>query len=335
MIMDLNSQYGNGYYGAAAGQPMPGYYNYQPYMYQQAAAPQNMNALTNEEIKILRSNRPTSKINLNIDQNEYLQALCTHKDTEHHTDVVYQMNDGSGRVFCPICNEVWNPDKMTKEEITDLVEQFISQIQNMKWVGDMPVEVVREYCAIIPLVRKFPELYEYAVNNFNKYAGANQYYNAGEAAIYSQYNSLMNGGFNMNYAMPQGQPGYYGQQPFMNQPIAPMGQPANPSVNPMQANVNQQAGYYGQPQPMGYPAQQPNGYYGAPAMGGYPAQPQGQPMGFPGQPVAQQQVAQPMPSAPQAYSPVFNPAVQQQVAAPAQNAATGEKTETKEEKVNL
>ncbi len=328
VFQQYQQQYGQGYYGGGMpGQPMPGYYGSVPYMYQQAPAPQNMNALSNDEIKILRNARPASKINLNIDQEEYLRSMCTHKDNNTHSDVVVQVNDGSNRVWCPICQEAWNPDKMTKEEITDLVEAFISQIQNMKWVGDMPIDVVREYCAIIPLVRKFPDLYEYAVNNFNKYSGANQYYNAAEASIYSQYNALMGGGFNMSYAQPQG---YYGQpMPFMN---PPMGQPANPNVNPMQATMpmpQPQApqGYYGQPMP-----QVPQGYYGAP-MG----QPQMAPQGYYGQPAPQQQ-GQPMPQAPQPYSPVFNPPVQPGAAPQQGQQPTPQdqgKTETKEEKVNL
>ena len=315
-----NGQYGGGY-GYGQPMPMPGYYNYQPYMYQNAPMPQNLNALTNDEIKILRSARPASKINLNIDQEDYLRAMCTHKDNSTGNDVVYQINDGSGEVYCPICQERWNPDKMTKEEVTDLVNGFVSQIQNMKWVGDMPVDVIREYCAIIPLIRKFPDLYEYAVNNFNKYAGANPYYNAAEAAIYSQYNSLMSGG----YAVPQGYygqgvPGYGAPQPFMN---PPMGQPANPNVNPMQAPTmypqGQQAPAYGYPAPQGYYPQPQPGYYGQGAPTTYGA-PQGQPM----------------PQTPQPYSPVFNPAAQPQAPQGGQPQQSAQpQTETKEEKVNL
>jgi hypothetical protein len=197
----------------------------------------------------------------------------------------------------------------------------------MKWVGDMPTEVVREYCAIIPLIRKFPDLYEYAVNNFDKYTGANQYYNASESAIYNQYNSLMNGGgyypqypqYNPQFA----QQGYY-QQPNQGYPVQQYnGQAANPNVNPMQA----QQPMYNQQQMMNPPVVYGNPYYGA--QPGY------------GAPMQQQSVpAQPMPGAPQPYSPVYNPAQgnQQQTAVPngnAQQSAPAAQTETKEEKITL
>jgi hypothetical protein len=314
-------------------QPMPIYYNYQPVMYNNVPTPQNVNALTDDEMNILKQSKPKENdINLNITQDEFLRSICTHKDKG--MDKVFSINDGTSQVFCPICSERWDPEKMTKEEITELVEKLVSQMQNMKWVGDLPTSVVREYCTIIPLIRKFPDLYEYAVSNFEKYSGLNPYYNAAETGVYSQYNSLMNGGYGY-YQQPQyygqqygnpyqqyQQPQYYNQQPqYMNNG---QGQPANPYINPMQVqptmNSNQYGNPYQQPAPQQYQQQVMYDAFGNPY---YPAPMQNQQYGQqqPNQQNAQQQ------SGPQQYSPV----VQNQQNAQQQN----QQTETKEEKVNL
>lgn len=288
----------NYYYGTAATQQQPTYYDpmyfgYQPYTYNNVPAPQNVNALTDEEIKTLRSARPTSKIDLNIDRNDVLRAMCTHKD--HGKDMVVPVNDESGDVWCPICGARWNPNAMTKEEIVDLVETLIGQMENAKWTGDLPVELTRELFTLIPLLRKFPDVYEYALNTFNKYYSQRGMVNAQDTSVYAQYNALLNPGY--AYGAPIQQPGYYGQPqgqpqggyyygtmppagaPQMNQG-APAGQPqmANPAYNPMQM-------------PYGVSPAAPNmqfnnqanmmmggSIYGQPVMPGYYGQPNGQQM---------------------------------------------------------
>lgn len=307
--------YGGGYYGQ---QGMPQYWNGNPYMPQSIPMPQNVNALSDEEITVLRNAKPQSKINLTVDQTDYLRSLCTHKNSQTHTDVAQMVNDGSGMMWCPICGEKWDPTQLTKEQVKDLVDQFVSQIQNMKWIGDLPIEVTREYCAMLPLIKKFPDLYEYAVNNYDKYANSNPYQMAQDNSVYNQFNQLMNGGF-QQYPMGGYMPNGYYQQPMMGQ-MQPMGQPANPNVNPMQANVPTPQQYQPQAQMMPQQPQSyvPNGYYGQPMMNP-PMAPQ---MGM----------GQPMPPMPGQYSPVYQPAQQ---AAPAAAPQAQPATETKTEQVNL
>jgi len=251
MEMNNMNMYGmNGAYGMGYDPNMAAYYANNPAMgyVQNAPMPTNQSTLTPEEVQSIAA-APTSKINISIEHNDVIRSMCNHK--KNGFDVVQRVNDGSGDVWCPVCGERWNPDLLTKEEITDLINQLISQMQSAKWVGDLPTELVREYFTMIPLLKKYPDIHEYAMNTFNKYYNANGMVNAQDANVYSMYNALM-GGANP-YQQPQmngfmNQPvGYYGQQPVMQgtpqmggyNPAmmgqqAPVGQ-ANPMVNPMQA----------------------------------------------------------------------------------------------------
>ena len=248
--MDNNMMNNNYYYGQQAmGQPYyngydPNMYSYQAMGYNSIPTPANQNALTPEEIQILKNARPSNKIELSIDRTDVLRSMCCHK--ENGRDVVMQVTDGSGDVYCPICQRRWKPDMKTKEEVQELVNEIIDQMENAKWAGDLPTELTRELFTLIPLLNKYPDIHEYAMNTFNKYYSARGVYNAQDTNIYGMYNSLFTGG--MPGYMPQ--PGYYGQQPqpqmygnqMMNQGYygnqqgyVPTNVQANAMVNPMQA----------------------------------------------------------------------------------------------------
>lgn len=255
---------GQAYYG---GVPM---YN-QPMVYNTVPQPQNKPSLTPDEAKIIQQT-PNSKIDVTIDPRDNLRAICNHRQPNTGADLVVQLADGSGDVWCPQCQYRWSPDNLSKEEVKDTCERLISAMQNAKWVGDYGTELIRDYFAMIPLLEKFPDLYEYAMKQFNRYIGTNGYNPANDAAIYSQYNSLMgyapqqyapNYGYMGAPAYNQPQQGYM-QQPYQAQPQQqqPYGQQAT-NVNPMQAPM------YGQQPQQGY-AQQP--YQQQPAMNPYAQQ---------------------------------------------------------------
>lgn len=245
-----NNMMNNYYYGQQAmGQPYyngydPNMYAYSAYGYNAVPAPANQNALTAEEIQILKNDRPTSKINLSIDRNDVLRSMCTHKDKGR--DVVVQVNDGSGNVYCPICGHTWKPDMKTKEEVQELVTELVDQMENAKWTGDLPTELTRELFTLIPLLNKYPEIHEYAMNTFNKYYSARSMYNAADTNIYGKYNSLFGAGMpNAGYAGApmqgygmQQQPNYYNQAPQgyygQSNGYVPNVTQNNPMVNPMQ-----------------------------------------------------------------------------------------------------
>lgn len=257
--MDMNYYGQQAYYGA----PM---YN-QPGMYNTGmVTPQNNPSLTAEEMQIIKQVNP-SKIDITITEADKLRAICNHKD-QNKIDRVVQIQDGSGDVYCPICNNRWSPENLSKEEVKEVCDKLIAAMQNAKWVGDYGVQLTREYFAMIPLLEKFPDLYEYAMKQFNKYCNVNGYQSANDAAIYNQYNNLMGYSAAPSYGSPQG---YYGmgmaQQPagyqagymsqpmpgYMGQQVMPgyMNQPAgNPTVAQNATNVNpMQANMYNQQQP--------------------------------------------------------------------------------------
>ena len=246
--MDMyNNYYGQpNYYGGPAMYNQPMYYN------TGMITPQNTPSLTAEEMKLIQQTNP-SKIDITITEADKLRAICNHKD-QNKVDRVAQVQDGSGDVFCPICNYRWNPENLSKEEVKEVCDKLIAAMQNAKWVGDYGVQLTREYFAMIPLLEKFPDLYEYAMKQFNKYCNVNGYQSANDAVIYNQYNSLMGysapayGAPQMNYGAPQYQQPVYGN-PYAQQQ-APVAQNAT-DVNPMQANpyMNQpQQPVYGMPQ---------------------------------------------------------------------------------------
>ncbi len=242
-----NNMMNNYYYGQQAmGQPYYGGYdpsmNSYPAMgYNSIPTPANQNALTNEEIQMLKNARPTSKIELSIDRMDVLRSMCCHK--ENGKDVVMQVNDGSGDVWCPICQRRWKPDMKTKEEVQELVAELIDQMENAKWAGDLPTDLTRELFTLIPLLNKYPDIHEYAMNTFNKYYSARGMYNAQDTNIYGMYNSLFGAGMPATGYMGAPMQGYYGQaqqaapQGYYGQQqgYVPSNNQANAMVNPMQA----------------------------------------------------------------------------------------------------
>lgn len=253
--MDATMYYGTPYQqqqnGYMNGNPM-GYdptnpfFNAQAMQFRPTIVPQNQSSLNNEELQTLKSSKPkNAALNLAIDQNEMLASICNHK--ENGRDVVVMRSDGSGKVFCPICMKSWNPEAKSKEEIQELVDELIDQLEIIKWTGDLPIEVIREFFTIEPLIEKIPMLAEYSAANFNKYFNQTGYFNAGDASIYAQYNSLFGPG--AGYQQPFYPQQMQGQMPMAQYNSMMMGQPAP-----------QQMGYYQQPMQAAQPAQQANPY---------------------------------------------------------------------------
>ena len=300
MDNNYNGGYYNGFGTAGYGNTVfPQYnnlYGYNVYQPQQIKVPQNQNALTNEEIQTLENSKPSNKIDLTVDPTELLRAVCSHKKNGY--DVVQRLNDETNQVYCPICGEKWTAEQLDQEQLEGMTNDFISQIQNAKWLGDLPIELTRQYCGIIPLIRKFPAIQKLAMSNFEKYYGQNQFQTGHDASIYAQYNSLF--GPAVGYPQQTNIPGYYpaqqmapnqqfAQQGYYNQPQAPV---APPTVNPMQA-------------PMGYNPAAPNQQFAQQAA---MMMPYGQPQQQVAMPQAQPQAA---PATPNFGVPTYQPQAQQ------------------------
>ena len=69
--------------------------------------PTNISSLSEKEIKLISQKKP-SKIDINIFQEDHLRSMCNHNHNGH--SVVQQLNDGSGKVYCPICGAIMDLD---------------------------------------------------------------------------------------------------------------------------------------------------------------------------------------------------------------------------------
>lgn len=268
---NANNYYGGGMQQMQGGYTTPGMSYGTPIMY--TGAPQMpviKSPLTSEEINMMKSVSP-SKLDISISPVDSYRAMCNHHD-EFGNDKVVQLNDNSGLVYCTMCQSTWDPSYKTKEDVIEIVNNLISAMQNAKYVGVYGAELTRDYFPMIPLLEKFPDIYEYAMKTFDKFYNANQYKDANDMAVYNQYNSLV-GGYNQPmyaYGYPMGQQpvnnNAYGQQ-MNGQPVNNMyGQPANNAYGYAQQPMNAYGYPMGQ-QPVnnayGY-AQQPVNAYGYP-----------------------------------------------------------------------
>ena len=292
-------------------------YNPNPYAYQQPFAyqplmqqpnmqtPLRSNALTNEEIQKLRNAAPGGYLNISVDSDDLLRAMCTHKDV-NGVDVVQPLNDGSGNLYCPICGAVWDQEPVSTEEVKETINKLLSQCNKIKWLGDLPLNIVRDYFTMMPLIKKFSDLFEYGSKNFDRLLQQKGFLNAADANIYAQYNGLFGpqGGYNAAAYMPQG--GYvpnYGGQPA----YAP--QPQGTVYNP-QAQMVATAGYNPMAMQQPYNTQfQQQAQMVMPGYGPGGMVPPQQAMVQPQMPQTnvQQPAAQPV-QQPQAQAPVFAPA---------------------------
>lgn len=302
----------NGMYLNTAFQGQPMYFGGQPI---QPISP----SLTDEEFQFARqSNNNGSPLDLGVDRIDLIRAMCNHRDSKGQ-DVVQIKSDGSA--WCPICLASWNIEERTKEEVTALIDDVLSLMQIAKWAGNIPINIIRDFFQIMPLLAKFPDVYDYAMKNFNRMIGGNGILFNTDAMPYAQYNAMFPGG-SMNYNVVNPfNAGYY-QQGYQQQPNGmmnqqqQMGQMANPTLNPMQA----QTGF--NPQNMAYNPQMQAGQM--------PIQ-----NGFINQPGYYQQSYYPngMMMNQQPYQPNFgvaqNPQAQQQV--PPTQQSTPVTTETKAE----
>lgn len=222
--------YNNNIYGMQQpvyGAPTPVVFNNQP-------MPQFKSSLTDQEINLLKNRNP-SKFDLHIDPLELAAAMCNHKDNGR--DLVKQTTDGSGDVYCPLCGERWSPETADKAEVKETVNKLISYMQNAKWVGDYGTTLIRDYFPMIPLLKKFADLYGIAMNNFDRYYNANGYNMANDASVYANYNSIMGyGGVSpVSYPNP-----YMNANPYMQ---AGPAVPPPSYVDPNTQYANPYAGY--------------------------------------------------------------------------------------------
>lgn len=277
------------------------------------------NPMTKEDLELLKPVK--NEFNMNIDPVDVARAKCPHKNA---TKLLINPIGGGNMVKCSQCGAEFDLTIRSKEDIEASVNNLINFLEQMKlYAVNFDEEFYKDYMMMIPLLRKAPNLYEMAVQNFTEVVrqtsnsqtvapNANPAFNR---FGFDAYQDIFNGNYGARYnvynqqqpvmpmAQPMAQPGYYDPNMVAAQQ-APQMQPA-----PQQGQV---FGAFTQA-PQQAPVMQPAPQMGNPFANGYAAPVMTAPMA--------------MQQAPQMQAPVA-----QQPAAPAQAPA---ETVTNETKVTL
>lgn len=277
------------------------------------------NPMTKEDLELLKPVK--NEFNMNIDPVDVARAKCPHKNA---TKLLINPIGGGNMVKCSQCGAEFDLTIRSKEDIEASVNNLVNFLEQMKlYAVNFDEEFYKDYMMMIPLLRKAPNLYEMAVQNFTEVVrqtsnsqtvapNANPAFNR---FGFDAYQDIFNGNYGARYNV------YNQQQPVMPMP-QPMAQPGYYDPNMVAA---QQA-------PQMQPAPQQGQVFGA-----FTQAPQQAPMMTPapqmGNPFANGYAA-PVMTAPMAMqqAPQMQAPVAQQPAAPAQAPA---ETVTNETKVTL
>lgn len=237
-----------------------GGYGY-PMMQQQPQEPPIFNQLltTDEVAKLQKS--PTV-FSTKLTEDEFLRAVCTHKDNQNHI-MLEKLNNGKHR--CTICQaEFYLVDlNAAKEDIEKTCNDFNDLLQSIKtYYGNAPA-ALREFYLMVGYIPKITHLWNVAKQYFDKVTGGyggGLVPNSDQSGFATLSNILgngammglapmMGGGYGAGYVQQAPPQGYYAQ--------APMPQAAYVQTPPpqqmQQANPFQQ--FQQQPQQQPYPSQ--------------------------------------------------------------------------------
>ena len=254
-----NTQYQYGYnYGA----PRPKARNTQP--------------LTQEQIAKLRHS--SDDLIMKLDQEDMWRSACTHREKDGTSSIVHLDN---GKERCTICGEEFKIVEPNSEEVKAAIETIVNMFQTAKLLYvDAPNDLIWQYFQILALIKKFPQIWDRALANFNKYDNIYSGNGVNYTNMYypSSYNTLQAlltnpyGGY-QPYAQQQPYMNNYQQMPMQQQQFYGYQQPMVNNMNPQMMDPNPMA--YGAPSNM--PAQAPM----APAPGVMPGVAQPAPVAAP------------------------------------------------------
>lgn len=268
------------------------------------------NPMTKEDLELLKPVK--NEFNMNIDPVDVARAKCPHKNS---TKLLINPIGGGNMVKCSQCGAEFDMTIRSKEDIEASVNNLVNFLEQMKlYAVNFDEEFYKDYMMMIPLLRKAPNLYEMAVQNFTEVVrqtsnsqtvapNANPAFNR---FGFDAYQDIFNGNYGARYNV------YNQQQPVMPMQVQPMAQPGYYDPNMMAAQ--QQA-------PQMQPAPQQGQVFGAFTQ----APQQAAPMMAPqmGNPFANGYAA-PVMTAPMAMqqAPQMQAPVAQQPTAPAENVTT-------------
>lgn len=235
------------------------------------------NPMTKEDLELLKPVK--NEFNMNIDPVDVARAKCPHKNA---TKLLINPIGGGNMVKCSQCGAEFDLTIRSKEDIEASVNNLVNFLEQMKlYAVNFDEEFYKDYMMMIPLLRKAPNLYEMAVQNFTEVVrqtsnsqtvapNANPAFNR---FGFDAYQDIFNGNYGARYnvynqqqpvmpmAQPMVQPGYYdpnmvaAQQAPQMQPAPQQGQVFGAFTQaPQQAPVMQPAPQMGNPFANGYAA---------------------------------------------------------------------------------
>ena len=235
------------------------------------------NPMTKEDLELLKPVK--NEFNMNIDPVDVARAKCPHKNA---TKLLINPIGGGNMVKCSQCGAEFDLTIRSKEDIEASVNNLVNFLEQMKlYAVNFDEEFYKDYMMMIPLLRKAPNLYEMAVQNFTEVVrqtsnsqtvapNANPAFNR---FGFDAYQDIFNGNYGARYnvynqqqpvmpmAQPMTQPGYYdpnmvaAQQAPQMQPAPQQGQVFGAFTQaPQQAPVMQPAPQMGNPFANGYAA---------------------------------------------------------------------------------
>lgn len=235
------------------------------------------NPMTKEDLELLKPVK--NEFNMNIDPVDVARAKCPHKNA---TKLLINPIGGGNMVKCSQCGAEFDLTIRSKEDIEASVNNLVNFLEQMKlYAVNFDEEFYKDYMMMIPLLRKAPNLYEMAVQNFTEVVrqtsnsqtvapNANPAFNR---FGFDAYQDIFNGNYGARYnvynqqqpvmpmAQPMAQPGYYdpnmvaAQQTPQMQPAPQQGQVFGAFTQaPQQAPVMQPAPQMGNPFANGYAA---------------------------------------------------------------------------------
>lgn len=234
------------------------------------------NPMTKEDLELLKPVK--NEFNMNIDPIDVARAKCPHKNA---TKLLINPIGGGNMVKCSQCGAEFDLTIRSKEDIEASVNNLVNFLEQMKlYAVNFDEEFYKDYMMMIPLLRKAPNLYEMAVQNFTEVVrqtsnsqtvapNANPAFNR---FGFDAYQDIFNGNYGARYnvynqqqpvmpmAQPMAQPGYYdpnmvAAQQAQMQPAPQQGQVFGAFTQaPQQAPVMQPAPQMGNPFANGYAA---------------------------------------------------------------------------------
>jgi hypothetical protein len=120
--------------------------------------------LNKDSLKLLQNKG--SGFSLAIDEVDKVKAVCTHKEG----NTISLKENGDGTVTCWLCHETFRIEDMDESYVEELVRRMNDVLQVVKtYYVDIPVQVAETYFQFIPYLKKLPQLYKIALDNFNQH----------------------------------------------------------------------------------------------------------------------------------------------------------------------